>query len=116
MPYVAERTCSGYHLDTLGDNVKAVLSPAIDEIKGLAGQPVETVLAAVDGSGQISVTALSQSITNVFTVCCILFAWLINLGKLIQSMQLAVTGLSSVFNVASSLQDTDLTGLIGDIV
>ncbi|KAI0788923.1 hypothetical protein BC629DRAFT_469342 [Irpex lacteus] len=78
------------------DSVKSILSPAINDINALVGQPAKTILAAGDGSGQISVFALSQSLTNVFT--------------------LAFTGLDSVHSAATTAQDADLTGLIGDLV
>ncbi|KAI0084664.1 hypothetical protein BDY19DRAFT_1025591 [Irpex rosettiformis] len=97
-PLVAELkliTSSNANTDVVGpilDNVKAVLSPAIVEINALVGQPVEVVLASVDGTGQVTVEALAETVSD-----------------------LTFGGLRVVYNVAPSLQAADLTGLLSDV-
>lgn len=45
-----------------------MLAPAIEEVQALAGNPVELILATVDGTAQATVVELAETLSDVLHV------------------------------------------------
>jgi len=85
--FATAQNCSSDDLSPIAAELQSILSGAATEIKNLAGQPLDIVLGAVNGVGQITVPELAQLIDGLLTdVIGALGVLEITLGPKIQTL------------------------------
>jgi len=100
--FATAQNCSSDDLSPIAAELQSILSGAATEIKNLAGQPLDIVLGAVNGAGQITVSELAQLIDGLLTdVIGALGALEITLGPEIETLVSGV--LSDVMYVSLSI-------------
>lgn len=55
-------------INPIVDQIKTIINGAIDDVNTLAGQPVEVILAAVEGTAQISTQELAKLVADLLNV------------------------------------------------
>ena len=66
--YITSSNCTVEALTPLVVDIKTIISGAIVEVNKLVGQPVEIILATVDGTAQITVHELAVLVANLIVV------------------------------------------------
>ena len=53
------------------DIIKTVLGATVTSLQGLVGEPIEVILASVDGTAQVTVAELGKVVAGLVTVSSI---------------------------------------------